>query len=108
VQKLIAFIIANWEALAGAGGTVAGLSGWLSERKKRMRENRDADVAFWEKTIEAQNAYIARLEQKIEGMSTKYELQIAELLKEVEALSERLEQYEPKGRARRPAIVNPK
>jgi predicted RNase H-like nuclease (RuvC/YqgF family) len=108
VNKLIDFIIANWQTLTGAGGTVAGVSAWLSERKKRRRDNRDADVAFWEKTIEAQNAYIEKLELKIDQMSTRYELQIANLLKEVADLSDRLEQYEPKGRKIRQLISNPK
>ena len=88
-------------------GTVTSVGGWLSERKKRIRDNRDADVAFWEKTIEAQNAYIEKLNAKIDAMELRYETQIQSLLAEVAELSAQLEQYEPRHLRKKP-IHTPK
>lgn len=94
MQKFIDFLFAHWETLAGFGGTIAGVSGWLSERKKRMRDNRDSDVAFWERTIDRQNTEIEKLQAKIEGIERRYEEQVQRLLKQVADLSAKLEKYE--------------
>ncbi|GAB2780307.1 hypothetical protein GCM10027275_24810 [Rhabdobacter roseus] len=95
------FLIDNWDRIFGLGGTITGLVGWISERGKRMRDNRNHDVAFWEKTIEAQNAHIERQNARIEALENKYERRIKELethnqqlQEEVTELSSRLEKYE--------------
>ena len=80
VHKFIDFLTANWDSVVGFGGTIAGISGWLAERKKRMRDNRDADVLFWEKTIDRQNLEISRLEDRIKLIEQRYEEQIQRLL----------------------------
>ncbi|MGX5854505.1 hypothetical protein ACWKW6_12715 [Dyadobacter jiangsuensis] len=86
MHKFIDFLAANWDSVVGFGGTIAGISGWLAERKKRMRDNRDSDVMFWEKTIDRQNLEIQRLEDRIKLIEQRYEEQIQRLQARIEEL----------------------
>ena len=86
MHKFIDFLITNWDSVVGFGGAIAGISAWLAERKKRLRDNRDSDVLFWEKTIDRQNLEISRLEERIKLIEQRYEEQIQRLLARIAEL----------------------
>lgn len=109
-MTLYDFLFENWGTLISTLGSVLGMAGWIVERGKRMRDNRASDVAFWEQTIEKQNAYIERQDARIELIEKKYERRIQDLETqnqrqreemtkmqgEMEDMSTRLEKYEPR------------
>lgn len=103
MNQLFTWLTNNWELLINYGGTAAAVSGWLAERNRRMRDNRDSDVQFWKQTIDAQNDQIEKLRAQVAAMEAKYDTnnqaqleRIKELTEQVEDLSEKLEKYEPK------------
>lgn len=95
MHQILDFLIANWDTIVAYAGSVVSMSGWLSERNKRMLDKRDSDVAFWKTTIDAQNEQIDKLRKQVELMEEKYQLKIKELTEQVDELTEKLIQYEP-------------
>lgn len=103
------FVTTNWDKIVFSVTSIAGVTGWLRERGKRMRDNRDRDVAFWEKTIKAQDLIIDRQNERIAKLELRYEGRIKELERmnqdqkkqidsmqeEIKDLTERLERHEP-------------
>lgn len=106
-------IIENWDRLMLIITSILGNGGWLWERGKRMRDNRSADLEFWQKTIDAQNNQIESLRKSIETLESQNkhmrdklnamerdEIQkagrISSMEKEILDLQSKLERYEPK------------
>lgn len=113
MNQLFTWLTSNWELLINYGGTAAAVSGWLAERNKRLRDNRDSDVQFWKQTIEAQNDQIEKLRAQVLAMEAKYDTnnqaqlqRIKELTDQVDELSEKLEKYEPERKRTKHTLRN--
>ena len=93
------FLKANWDTIAGYAGSAGAAYGWFSERQKRVLDEsitkRDSDMAFYLKTIEAQNEQIEKLRKQVELMEEKYIKKINALTEELDKLTEKLGEYEP-------------
>jgi predicted RNase H-like nuclease (RuvC/YqgF family) len=100
------FLMANWDTIVGYAGSAGALYGWFSERQKRVQDEsiskRDSDMAFYLKTIEAQNEQIEKLRKQVDMMEEKYLRKIDELTGQVDELSEKLALYEPERRKTKP------